>query len=160
MVLRSGRQFKSFFDAYKRYKSDDFTIRSWTSPELRTRFLKGNPFGLTEANKEKSSITDYFVKDGVRYGVWFGADIYMKGAYLQQARKAKKLYKTVDVCIFVTAAEPNTTTQINSSRNKIKSDISSWNKLDTAPDIDHCLQAPLTEEEMNGDLQWVVHDKF
>lgn len=160
MVLRSGRQFKSFFDAYKRYKSDDFTIESWTSPELRTRFLKGNPFGLTRADREKSSITDYFVKNSVRYGVWFGTDIFQKGAYLQQARKAKKLNKTVDVCIFVTAAEPSTTAQIDSSRNKIKSDISSWNKLDTTPDIDHCLQAPLTKEEMSGDLQWVVHDKF
>jgi len=123
--------------------------------------LTSNPFGITSSDKVKSSMTNCFEKDGVRYGVWFASDIYLRGAYLQQARKAKKIYSSCDISIFVTAGEPSTTEQIDSSRKKIESDINLWNKAGSTPDIDHCLQAWLTEEEKDSNLSpWVVHDTF
>ena len=161
MVLRSGRNFNSFYKAYKRDKSDDFSIRSWTAGELKKSFMTSNPFGLTKSHQIQSSITNCFEKDGVKYGVWFGSDIYQKGAYLQQVRKAKKISKAVDVSIFVTAAEPSTTDQIVSSRNKIKSDLDGWNKVSSKPDVDHCLHAWLTDEEKEENTTpWMVHNKF
>ena len=160
MVLRSGKNFNSFYEAYKRDKSDDFSIISWTGPELRKRFLDGNPFGISKDDKVSAGGIHCYVKDGVRYGLWTGPDIYTKGAQMQQVRKAKKIGKLCDVTILVTAASPNSTDKIDASRNKIKSDIEGWNNLSTVPDIDHLLQAPLTEEEELGDDRWIVHNKF
>ena len=161
MVLRSGRNFNSFYKAYRRDKVADFSIRSWTSGELKKSFMTSNPFGLTKSHEVKASIANCFERDGVKYGVWFGSDIYQKGAYLQQVRKAKKISKAVDVSIFVTASEPSTTDQIGSSRNKIKTDLKGWNKISSKPDIDHCLHAYLTEEEKDENpTPWLVHDKF
>tara|TARA_R100000315_G_scaffold19977_1_gene7196 strand:+ start:606 stop:1832 length:1227 start_codon:yes stop_codon:yes gene_type:complete len=162
MILRSGRAFgtktSGFYKAFVRDNQDDFDIRSWTPGELLAHFLKSNPLGLDESHRIESSIKNCFEKDGVKYGVWFSNDIVNKGAYIQQAIKAKFITKACDETILVTADPAKETCQISNTRNKTKTDMTNWNKVKKC--VDHSLHAPLTEEEEKSVNQWSVYNKY
>ena len=166
MILRSGPQFGTreagFYKAFVRTNQDDFDIRSWTPGELRNHFLKANPLGINASHKVDSTIKNCYEKDGIKYGVWFSSDILNKGAYIQQAIKAKYITKSCDETIFVTADPARETAQISDVRTKTSKDCKDWNKVtgDDGNYIDHSLHAPLTEEEENSANHWSVYNKY